>query len=71
MADELVQQAQELFEGQIVSRYFALRPALVVDLVSRISKAKSKPSSYPPSSWLFPVYASTFSTPIFFFGDGR
>lgn len=50
MADELVQQAQELFEGQIVGRYLALRPALEVDLVSRISKAKSKRSSYPPSS---------------------
>lgn len=50
MADELIQQAQELFEGQIVGCTQHQDSVWKTDLVSRISKAKSKRSSYPLSS---------------------
>ena len=47
MADELLQQAQELFEGQVVSLCgtFNMPPHLHN---GRTSKAKRKPSSYLP-----------------------
>lgn len=55
MADQLLQQAQDLFEGQIVSYILSAR-SMTLMKTTRISRVKSSLSCSPPSSSLSPVY---------------
>lgn len=61
MADDLLMQAQELFEGQIVSSGYIRVQIRLADMRCRISKARRPWRSRRTSSLLSPVYVLHFS----------